>query len=441
MKTPICSLALILAVFMAPLTAQEAASTGFVDLFPQDGTPQGWQARLWSDISKPAPEGAENAWVVKDGVLHGGEPRGSWLISDRSYADFQLQFEFKLGPQGNSGCALRTPLNGDPAFDALELQMADLRYNEKAKPSELTGGLYRALAPKEQVYKPEEWNRYEITLRGSKIRVELNGTTILDHDLSKETGLVKRHNGKEAPALKDRPLAGHIGFQNLSRGGDDVMIRNAKIRELKESVRPGINENFLDPGLKVPVWVNRFEVESREIFSSRKAILAAIELKSGEKIADIGAGTGLFMPLFSKAVGEDGKVFAVDLSAPFVKHLKGRAKKLGLENVEVVQCTEDSVELPENSIDVAFVCDTYHHFEYPTASVASLRDALKPGGRLVIIDFERIPGKTREWVLNHVRAGKEVFTKEIESVGFVKEKEVKVSGLKENYTLIFRSPD
>ena len=93
------------------------------------------------------------------------------------------------------------------------------------------------------------------------------------------------------------------------------------------------------------------------------------------------------------------------------------------------------------SIDVAFVCDTYHHFEYPTASVASLRDALKPGGRLVIIDFERIPGKTREWVLNHVRAGKEVFTKEIESVGFVKEKEVKVSGLKENYTLIFRSPD
>ena len=429
--------------FLIPVLigAQELKPAEFVELFPKAGYPQGWTTRLWSDVSKPGPDGAARAWEVRGGVLHGGEPRGSWLISERRYSDFELHFEFKLGPRGNSGCALRAPLNGDPAFDALELQMADLRYNEKAKPSELTGGLYRALAPRKQVYKPEAWNRYEITLRGQQIVVVLNGETILDHDLSEKAETVKRHDGSDAPALRDRPLAGHIGFQNLSRGGDDVLIRNAKIREFKKSVRPGINKNFLDPRMKVPVWINRFEVESREIFSSRNAILKAVGLKPGERIADIGAGTGLFMPLFSEAVGEEGEVFAVDLSEPFVKHLSGRRKKLNLKNVQVVRCKEDSVELAENSIDVAFVCDTYHHFEYPAASVASIRDALTPGGRLVLVDFERIPGKTREWILNHVRAGKETFAKEIESVGFEKVREVNVPGLEENYFLIFRSPD
>ena len=152
-------------------------------------------------------------------------------------------------------------------------------------------------------------------------------------------------------------------------------------------------------------------------------------------------GTGLFMPLFAQAVGEDGAVIAVDLSEPFVKHLRGRAKKLGLGNVKVVKCSEDSVGLEENSLDAAFVCDTYHHFEYPIASLASIRDALRPGGRLVVVDFERVPGKSRDWVIDHVRAGKETFTQEIVSAGFKKLKEVEVPGLLDNYLLIFQSPD
>src|SRR6185436_13533108 len=82
-------------------------------------------------------------WKVEKGVLMGGEPRGSWLLSEKEYGDFELEFEFKLGETGNSGCALRAPLYGDPAFDGIELQMADFRYNTEAKDSELTGGLYR----------------------------------------------------------------------------------------------------------------------------------------------------------------------------------------------------------------------------------------------------------------------------------------------------------
>ena len=109
--------------------------------------------------------------------------------------------------------------------------MVDLRYNPQAKPSELTGGLYRAVAPIRQVYRPTEWNAYHVILRGSRVTVDLNKTRILDLDLSRQTDRVSRHDGSQAPALKDRPQGGHIGFQELSRGGDHVQIRNAQIRD------------------------------------------------------------------------------------------------------------------------------------------------------------------------------------------------------------------
>ena len=203
---------------------------GFVPLFPKDGTPAGWVVTDWSDLSKPPPAGA--SWSVKEGILHGSVLRGTWLVSTQEYRDFVLEFEFKLGELGNSGCALRAPLRGDPAFDGLELQMADFRYNPQAKDSELTGGLYRALAPVKQVYKPTAWNRYQITLQGSHFTAILNGEKIQDTDLAKQNLQVKRHDDSLAPALKDRPKSGHIGFQELSRGDDRVQIRGARIKIL-----------------------------------------------------------------------------------------------------------------------------------------------------------------------------------------------------------------
>lgn len=203
---------------------------GFVPLFAEDGPPAGWVVRQWDDLQKPAAEGV--VWQVEDGVLHGSEPRGTWLVSEKEYGDFELQFEFKLGERGNSGCALRAPMFGDPAFDGLELQMADLRYNPEAKDSELTGGIYRAIAPRKQVYRPTEWNRYEITLKGTQLKVVLNGELIQDLNLDEQRQEVRRHDGSLAPPVKDRPRRGHIGFQELSRGGDHVQIRAARIKVL-----------------------------------------------------------------------------------------------------------------------------------------------------------------------------------------------------------------
>jgi hypothetical protein len=200
-------------------------------LFPNDGAPAGWVVRHWADVKNP-PQ-APTTWEVRDGVLHGGEPRGSWLLSEREYGDFVIEYEFKLGERGNSGLALRTPLAGDPAFDALELQMADLRYNPEAKESELTGGIYRAIAPAKQLYRPQEWNRMRAELRGSRVRAWLNGELIQDFDLDSATADVLRHDTTPAVPLSQRPRRGHLGFQELSRGGDHVLIRGATITELE----------------------------------------------------------------------------------------------------------------------------------------------------------------------------------------------------------------
>jgi hypothetical protein len=218
----------ILACVLAAAATALADDAGFTPVFPKDGKPQGWVVRDWADVSKPAPDGAE--WLVKDGILTGSGARGCWFLSEKEYGDFVLEYEFKLGPLGNSGCALRAPMKGDPAFDGLELQMADFRYNTSAKPSELTGGFYRAATPVKQVYKPEEWNRMRIELRGAKARVTLNSEVIQDIDLDAFGESVKRHDGSDAPPPKARPRRGHIGFQNLSRGDTPVLIRNARIK-------------------------------------------------------------------------------------------------------------------------------------------------------------------------------------------------------------------
>jgi len=204
------------------------------------------------------------------------------------------------------------------------------------------------------------------------------------------------------------------------------------------SVKPGINTNFLDPEMNVDEWVARFEGESREIFAERDALAAAVGLHPGDGIADVGAGTGLFLDAFAAAVGSKGVVYAVDISPAFIDHLNEHVEEVGLANVRPHLCSEDSVELPPKSIDKAFICDTYHHFEYPRHTMTSIRSALGKNGEVVIVDFERIPGVSREWVLDHVRAGKAEVIAEMESFGFEMVEEIDVPGLEENYVVRFR---
>lgn len=204
-----------------------------------------------------------------------------------------------------------------------------------------------------------------------------------------------------------------------------------------KSVKPGVNDSFRDPDVKE--FVGKFEVESREVFSHRQQIVAACQIKPGETVADIGAGTGLFTRLFSEAVGPDGRVIAVDIAQKFLDHILTTSRAAGQRNIETLLAKADSTELPPASVDVAFICDTYHHFEFPLKTMASLHRALKPGGRVILVDFRREAGKSSEWVMGHVRAGQEVFEAEVIQSGFQKDHEER-DLLQENYLVVFRKP-
>jgi len=217
-----------------------------------------------------------------------------------------------------------------------------------------------------------------------------------------------------------------------------VVVETPAAVPVEQSVKPGINDNFKNPELKVEEWVERFEGESREIFAARAEIVAAMGIEAKQRVADVGAGTGPFIGLFAEAVGREGKVFAIDIAQSFVDHLAKRAEDEGHPQIEARLCSETSVELPENSIDLAFICDVYHHFEYPRSSMASIHSALSEGGEVVIVDFYRIPGVTREWLMDHVRAGKDEVFAELDDFGFDLVEELEIPGLEENWVARFR---
>ena len=202
----------------------------------------------------------------------------------------------------------------------------------------------------------------------------------------------------------------------------------------EKSVKPGINDGFENPD--VAEFVDRFERDGRDAYDHRKEVLAALDLKPGMVVADVGAGTGLFTRLFSPLVGNEGKVYAVDISDEFIAHIERLAEQQKQENIVGVVCEPDNVKLPPNSVDLVYICDTYHHFEFPQKTMASIHKALKPDGQVVLIDFIRKKGASSEWILGHVRAGQEVFTKEIEDAGF-KQIDEKKGLLKESYFVRF----
>lgn len=189
----------------------------------------------------------------------------------------------------------------------------------------------------------------------------------------------------------------------------------------EQNVNPGINDQYRNSQWQR--WVDIFERDGREVYDRRYDILEVLDIEPGSTVADIGAGTGLFTRLFAREVGPEGQVYAVDITPTFVDNVVRGARKQGLDNITGIINNSRDVLLPEVTVDLAVISDTYHHFEYPISTMRSLHRALKPGGEVVVIDFKRIPGVSSPWVLGHVRAGKEAFIREIESAGFVLEEE------------------
>ena len=188
-------------------------------------------------------------------------------------------------------------------------------------------------------------------------------------------------------------------------------------------------------------WVERLEDENRAIYAYRHAIVAAMGIGDGDVVADVGAGTGFLTRLIAHTVRDEGRVFAVDITPSFLSHIAEKAAAEGLTNITTVLAEADDTKLPPASVDVVLVCDTYHHFEYPLRSTASIHRALRPGGRLIVIDFERTVGVSSQFAVNHVRAGKGTVTDEIKNSGFDLVREIPLMTNEGQYYLEFEKRD
>ncbi len=184
----------------------------------------------------------------------------------------------------------------------------------------------------------------------------------------------------------------------------------------EQNVNPGINRNYVNPD--IGEWRGILERDGREVWDRRDDIIRQLRLSEGQRIADVGAGTGFFSAMMAARVGTSGRVYAVDIASNFVQTSVQRARDLGLNNVVGVVNDPYGVGLPTSSVDLIFISDTYHHFEYPQSTLRSMHSALRPAGELVVIDFKRVPGVSGPWVMGHVRAGEPQVIAEIETAGF-----------------------
>ena len=222
----------------------------------------------------------------------------------------------------------------------------------------------------------------------------------------------------------------------LSPGMQSFVISTAFAQE--SSVSPGINERWKSSDIDPLVEI--LENTERNIYKNRKQLAQLFAPGKGAVVADVGAGSGFMVEEFAQMVGPEGVVYAADINLKLLERIETRARDNNIKNVRTVLSTDDSSRLPVGKIDLIFICDTYHHFEYPVKTLKTLHAALKPGGELFLVEFTRIPGETDDWILRHVRDGKEAFTREIEAAGFELVTEHPAPFLPRNYVLRFRKP-
>jgi hypothetical protein len=217
MRSLLCLFTLVVAA-AGLVSAEEkpASEEGFYPLF--DGkTLKGWQ-------------GGIDGYEAKEGVLL-CKPKGSGnLYTEKEFSNFIFRFEFKLTPGANNGIGIRTPKEGDAAFVGMEIQIlddGDPRYKD-IKEYQAHGSVYGVIPAKRGFLKPTgEWNREEITVDGTHVKVVLNGETIVDGDIAeaREKGAI---DGRPHPGLKRDK--GYIAFCGH---GANLEFRNIRIKELK----------------------------------------------------------------------------------------------------------------------------------------------------------------------------------------------------------------
>ena len=163
-------------------------------------------------------------------------------------------------------------------------------------------------------------------------------------------------------------------------------------------------------------YIASLDDPARDGYQKPDEVMKALALRQGEVVADIGSGSGYFTLRFARAVGDTGRVYAVDISPDMIRHLNRRLRDAGVRNVVPVLAEPDDPLLPDASVDRFVIVDTWHHVEEQAKYLGLLKRMLKPGGQIVHIDFQK-----RELPVGPppaMKIAREDLVKQMEGAGF-----------------------
>lgn len=180
-------------------------------------------------------------------------------------------------------------------------------------------------------------------------------------------------------------------------------------------------------------WLDRPERESEE---SPTRLVDALELKGGEVVADLGAGSGYLTFRMAPKVGEKGKILAVEIQAEMIAELRKKIEKDKIANVEAIRCTESDPKLPEAGVDLVLMVDVYHELAFPYEVMLAVRKSLKPRGRVVLVEYRKEDPKVP--IKEVHKMSEEQIAKEMAVVGLVHVKTVET--LPRQHIAIYSKP-
>ena len=163
-------------------------------------------------------------------------------------------------------------------------------------------------------------------------------------------------------------------------------------------------------------YIAMLDDPARDAYQKPHEVITALDLKEGEAVADIGAGSGYFTFRLAHHVGDAGRVYAVDVSPEIIVHLNRRIRDLQVKNVVSILSAPDDPLLADASIDRFFICDTWHHISDHAHYLALMKKMLKPGGQVVMIDFKK--AETPVGPPMEMRIDRGDLLKEMEANGF-----------------------